>query len=256
MSRLAGLGLFAPVPFVGGGADFDGVNDWMTRGAGLTGAADSKLLTFAAWVRADAVGTNRRIFSATNTLGGGVGAERCAVNHDTASTFKVVGYNAAGSVILNVGTGGYGSAGVWLGLIGSFDLADTAKRHLYVNDISDLSVVTTYTNDTMDFTLADWAIGAVPDGTAKWDGCLAEIWVAPGQYIDLSVADNRRKFIDGRGKPANLGPDGSWPTGTAPLIYHRIRPGETVSNFATNNGTGGNFSITGALSSASDSPSD
>ena len=34
---------------------------------------------------------------------------------------------------------------------------------------------------------------------------LAEVWIAPGQYIDLSIESNRRKFITAGSKPVELG---------------------------------------------------
>jgi hypothetical protein len=39
-------------------------------------------------------------------------------------------------------------------------------------------------------------------------------------------------------------------------MYHHLDNGEAVANFATNRGTGGNFTITGTLDTASTSPSD
>ena len=135
--------------------------------------------------------------------------------------------------------------------MGSFDMSDTGKRWLYVNDVSDLATINTYTDDVIDFTVADWAIGANPDGNNKLVGDLAELWFAPGVYIDLSVVANRRKFRTAAGKPAYLGPTGAIPTGTAPLIY---MSGATAS-WESNNGTGGGFTEHGALADASISPS-
>ncbi len=57
-------------------------------------------------------------------------------------------------------------------------------------------------------------------------GCMAELWLAPGQYVDWSVQANREKFhtsesnnITGLYAPVNLGPNGAAPTGTKPLVY-------------------------------------
>jgi hypothetical protein len=85
---------------------------------------------------------------------------------------------------------------------------------------------------------------------------MAELYFAPGQYLDFSTESNRRKFITAIGTPMDLGSDGSAPTGTAPLVYQRLAAGETVANFATNRGTSDDFSIIGTLVTGSSSPSD
>jgi hypothetical protein len=87
------------------------------------------------------------------------------------------------------------------------------------------------------------------------DGLIADVsnfWMAPGQYIDFSVEANRRKFIDANGKPVDLGADGSTPTGTAPAVFFS----GDASGFGTNKGTGGTFTLTGALTDATTGPSD
>jgi hypothetical protein len=128
-------------------------------------------------------------------------------------------------------------------------------NHLYINDVDDENVLT-FTDDTLDYTGGDWSVGARPSGNLKFDGCLSEFYFAPGQYLDFSLVANRRKFISPTGKPVQLGLTGSLPTGTAPLMYHHLDDGEAVANFATNRGTGGNFTITGTLDTAASSPSD
>jgi len=238
-------------------ADFDGTNDYMTRGAGLTGAADSKLLTQVIWFRLDGTAGNNRFIHGATTVGGGTSRFRSGCTAVGPGLMEILGLNAAGSTVLSVRstTALSDGEGIWRCMMASFDLSDTGKRNLYFGDVDELDVVT-YTDDSIDFTLADWAVGALAAGTFKWDGCLAEVWFAPGQYLDFSVEANRRKFITAGGKPANLGADGSLPTGTAPLIYLHLNNGEAVENFATNRGTGGSFSITGTLDTASTSPSD
>jgi len=134
-------------------------------------------------------------------------------------------------------------------------LADTTKRHLYVNDVSDL-LVAVYVNEIINYTVESWVVGASSTGTFKFNGAIAELWFNMGQYLDFSVEANRRKFISATGKPVNLGSDGSTPTGVAPIVYQRINGGDAAAGFATNLGTGGNFSVVGSLDIASTSPSD
>ena len=236
-------------------ADFDGTNDWMTRGAGLTGAADSKSGILSFWTTiALGNGVAGHFLDGSTTVGGST--LRVSVGRDTANKFFWNIRNAAGTQILVAGsTTAYTTSGTWLNVLSSWDLAQPNQFHLYVNDSSD-ATITTFTDDTIDYTLADWGICTVPIGATLWDGLVAEVYFAPGQYLDFSVEANRRKFISASGKPVALGTTGSSPTGTAPLIYQHLYNGEAVATFATNRGTGGDFSITGTLATGSTSPSD
>ena len=234
-------------------ADFDGTNDYMTRGAGLTGAADSKLGIASLWHRIDGGdGAIRSLLSAATTL---AGADfRFELSISAANKFQVAGRNSAGTLILNLLSSAHTAGASWLHILMSWDMGNAAS-HLYVNDVSD-KTSSTFTDDTIDYTWADCAVGARPDGSVKLDGCLAELYLAPGQYLDFSNVYNRRKFISASGKPVHLGTTGALPTGTAPLVYQHLDDAEAVADFATNRGTGGDFTITGTLATGSDSPSD
>ena len=123
--------------------------------------------------------------------------------------------------------------------------------------MSNLTTITN-TNDTIAYAGAtNWGLGAVVGtGSGKIFGSLAEFYFAPNQYLDFSNIYNRRKFISSTGKPVFLGSSGALPTGTSPIIYNHINKAEAAANFALNRGTGGNFTITGILDTASTSPSD
>lgn len=238
------------------GADFDGTNDYMTRGAGLTGAADSKSGILSLWYRVDGGdGTFRTIIHGATTLAGTT--SRFRVRHENDNTLLIVGVNAAGSTILSLPSAtAYTAGATWLHILASWDLA-TAATHLYINGVDDKNSGSVLaTDDSIDYTLADWAIGAQASGGTKTNGCLAGVYLAPGQYVGFSNSYFLRKYLSRSGKPVHLGTTGALPTGTAPLIYQNLSDGETVANFATNRGTGGNFSITGTLGTASSSPSD
>lgn len=229
-------------------ADFDGTNDFMARGADLTGNADSKKGLVSIWYRPDA-GNNIDLLI-YNTSGFGV------VWYDGgADKFFFAFYNSAATPLLQMGTASTYAALSWYHVLASWDLAASAT-HLYINDVSDKSVSTGPVNDTIDYTRTNYFIGGTTGPTDCADGQIAEVYFAPGQYLDLSLVANRRRFISGSGKPVHLGTNGSLPTGTAPLVYQHIDDGEAVANFATNRGTGGDFTITGTLSTGSNSPSD
>ena len=227
-------------------ADFDGTNDYMTRGAGLTGAADSKSGIVSFWYRIDGGdGAQRYLMSADSGI---------VIQQFTDNKIYVDTTNSALSSIMSMNTSAIVASATWRHILASWDLS-TASLNLYVNDVSDKTVVTNI-NDTIDYTTTNFSIGAAFNGTFKTNGCLAEFYFAPGQYLDFSNENNRRKFISALGKPVHLGTNGSLPTGTAPIVYQHIDDGEAVANFATNRGTGGNLTITGTLDTATTSPSD
>lgn len=234
-------------------ADFDGANDYLSRGADLTGASDSKSGIISAWLRFDAGVAQQFVLDNAATA-----ATRFFFYRTSLNRFAVSGRNSAGTVILSLSSNtAYTNGATWLHVLVSWDLA-TAAGHLYVNDVEDAFVTKTLTDDTLEYTTGAFHVGASPNASAgdEMDGCMAEVYFAPGQYLDFSSTTNRRKFISASGKPVHLGTDGSLPTGTAPLLYLHLDDGEAVANFATNRGTGGDFTITGTLDTASTSPSD
>ena len=76
---------------------------------------------------------------------------------------------------------------------------------------------------------------------------IADFYFNPTTYIDLSVTANRRKFISASLHPVDRGATGSIPTGTAPIMYQS----GAVASWQTNKGTGGGFTLTGALTASS-----
>lgn len=231
MSGAAGY----PVPAV----NFDGTNDYLTRGAGMTGAADSTMCTGSFWIK----GNTGELFQGDLTRFRAL----CSV-----SVFRLRGRGTTGTNILEYDGATTLSTSAWQHVLFSYDLSDTGKRHVYINDVTDGGAWTTYTNATQDFTESDYAIGANTGGTSKFNGDMAEFWFEDGVYIDFSNSANRRLFISAAGKPVNLGTTGQTPTGSSPLIYLH----NSLATWETNLGSGGGFTENGALSAAATSPSD
>lgn len=232
-----------------GGADFDGTNDYMTRGA-LTGAVDSKTGILSAWIRLDGGdGTDMMIFDGIAGLLSGL---QRTIGNKFLIEFQSPGSTGAAELSI-ITTSSYVASATWRHVLFSWDTAALAS-HCYVNDVNDKGAVT-ISNIALDYTDANWAIGTAQALDKRLNGCLAEFYFAPGQYLDFAVVANRRKFISAKGKPVHLGVNGALPTGTAPIIYLGVRKEEAVGNFSINRGTGGNFTITGTLDPASTSPS-
>lgn len=233
---------------------FDGTNDYMTRGAStdLTGIVDGKAGLFSCWVRFDGRDLTQSFF-----LVNLAGTVRFSVEKNTSNNIIVTGKNSAGTTILLLtGTNPYSTTvpvpSQWHHILASWDLAATTG-YLYIDNASDL-LSSTLTNDTIDYVTAtpNWAIGANTSGTAKLFATIADMYFT-NTYLDISTVANRAKFIDAATlRPVFLGTTGQTPTGSTPLIY---LPNQ-FSAFQTNLGSGGNFTVTGALTRGTTSPSD
>lgn len=240
--------LVRPQRYLVGAVDFDGTNDYMLRGAGLTGAADGSQGTISFWFRLDGGDAATQYFLAN-------AADKVFVRRTAGNLINIQAGPSTGGALLNISTvATYATSATWRHFLASWNLATAGARFIYVGDVADLTV-TTFTNGTIDYTDTNWAIGATAAGASKLNGCLAELFFHT-TYLDISVEANRRKFIDAALNPVNLGADGSTPLGAQPLVYQRVADGAAASTFASNLGSGGNFTITGALDVASTSPSD
>lgn len=231
------------------GADFDGTNDYMARGADLTGAADSKIGILSAWIRLDAGDGDQLLIL---DYPAGFRLER----RFTSNKFRITGRDVFDTILFTAETtSAYTASSSWLHVLSSWDV-NVPTYAIYVNDVLDTPAPTGSPGAALDLTEGNVWVGCNFNQLARMNGAIADLYFAPGQYLDFSLVSNRRKFISASGKPVHLGTNGSLPTGTAPIMYHHIDDGEAVANFATNRGTGGNFTITGTLDTASSSPSD
>lgn len=231
-------------------ADFDGTNDILKRGANFTGIANSKKGILSLWVRLDAVSFSAIFVGKVSSTDSKL---LLAINSGT-FTLDILRASAS-STVLTLASNGSKSTGIWYHVLMAWDRA-AGVGYCYVNDV-DESNLTNGSDENAPYTsMVDWHVGAHVNDTLKTDGCVADVYFAPGQYIDISVESNRRKFITADGTPAKLGATGDTPTGTAPILYSHLDDGETANNLAINRGTGGNLTVTGGLATCATSPSD
>lgn len=227
-------------------ADFDGTNDWLSC-ASLAGQADSKTGILSYWISPD-VSTGDP-FSAGPRQGGAA----TPIGENTQSVMKA--FDSTGTVL----NGAYTAPAIaaWHHILIAWDVS--AAYFKVFKDGVDVTGASTINNRNLKWgSVTEWIIGEyIPsDGNgSKIDAGLAEFYFAPGQFLDITVSANLRKFRTSDGKPANLGSTGSSPTGSVPLIYLHLDPGETVSNFAINRSSMGNFTVNGTLSFYDGSPS-
>lgn len=220
------------------GADFDGSNDWGSRGADLTGAADGKVGILSCWFWFDATAADMIIFAANTespVLKWDDGDDRVELTIENTSGTQRLIFHAGTSI----------STGVWHHILCSWNVASAGTGRVYLDDAA--GTVALYTDNTLDYTGANWGVGALPAGSGKLNGRLGELYFQQGEYLDFDTESERRKFISAGGEPVDLGANGSTPTGSQPLVYCSYRSGQSANDFLTNRGTGGGFTVNGAL---------
>ncbi|MFZ1742653.1 MAG: LamG-like jellyroll fold domain-containing protein [Pontixanthobacter sp.] len=222
------------------GVVFDG-STYLSRSAPV-GAADSNKFTFSAWMKAATDASSLPIMSMSSGF---------SLTRTTPSATITVFGAGGGATRLNLRTtsSALAVADGWRHVIMSFDLSDTAKRRIYVDDANMALTVTTYSNANIAFATGapPIYIGANFTATSKYSGSMAEVWFQPGTYLDLTDESVRRKFITADGKPECLGLQGQRPTGSAPLLYLGSRD-VLADTWPENRGTGGDLSAaTGTL---------
>jgi hypothetical protein len=239
------------------GVNFDGTNDWLSRD-NFGAASDAQQLTGSVWFRTSS-GNAWEIFDTDQAAAGG---DHSIVINFTGQDGRILinGNNDADATAFAIqydrDIGLDYSDGNWHHLMFSIDNSRPQANyaHVYVDGAPDengLDITSWDSSRTIDFDTdnADWiSIGRSAGGALAENGDVADFWFAPGHYIDLSKAENRKKFYDNG--PVFLGRDGKLPTGTAPAIF---LTGDT-DNWHVNQGTGGIFFESGALSNASVHP--
>lgn len=236
-------------PYTTTANDYDGTNDYALLSGGLNGGvdtgADLGLVSF--WFRLDGGDGVRQDFTDT-TFPQGLNIQRTAGNtiKVLARTDSIIRINTSGSTIVTAGA-------EWNHILVAWDFTDATSTnnwfYLYLNgvqEIADTDVAQGPLNFSGNFILA-----ATMSVINKFNGCLSEIYLNVGETLDPTVEANRLKFRDGDGKPVSLGATGSTPTGNAPKGYYPDGDPSTDES-----GNSNDFTITGALTACSSSPSD
>ena len=226
-----------------GGADatqFNGSTQYLNHTNG-TGFSDSGTFTFNFWVKRATDSTTERIFFVNAT--GGAGADgRFLPGFDTSDQFILFARNSSGTELLNITcTTTPISDTNWHHILASIDLSvdDSSHRYVYIDDVAQSMTVTTFVNSSIDFSGNAFTVAANSVSfTAKFFGALSELYLDTGTFINLSVEANRRKFITSGGLPADLGSDGSTPSGSSPEVY--------LADGLTQTGTTTAFTATGS----------
>lgn len=161
-----------------------------------------------------------------------------------------------GSDYRSVSNGAVITAGEWIWLGFSVDAGHPSGERISVAYQNDVDLQISPVNDGTDAgidpittAISGHSMTVLSSGSTSPLDCADFImWV--DQQIDFSVEANRRKFIDASGKPVD--PAGAVAEFGAPICLFS----GNSSTFATNQGSGGAFTLTGSLTNAGTSPSD
>jgi hypothetical protein len=218
-----------------GGCNFDGSTDYFDGNA-LTGIADGKKGSIVAVVRfTNASGTEERILHATGSA--------FLVRRLLTGGLSLVAENSGGTIIMNVSETAasvFDNAGTYV-IMASWDLGTPGSLKVYVNGAALSMTETVFTNDTIDYTVTEYSVGADVIGTSKVTGDIYFLWFDPTTNLDFSDASVRAKFpTQTAGK--FIGVNGELPTGSAPILFlgygsgigWAVNRGSATSTFTTN----------------------
>jgi hypothetical protein len=215
-----------------GGCNFDGSTDYFDGNA-LTGIADGKKGSFVSVVRfANAASALEVLLESSSAV---------IIIRLADGNLRIRASNSAATVILNHVTSSapLSSAGTYV-IMTSWDLATSGSMKLYVNGAV-VSTSGTFTDDTIDYTASEYAVGASFAGANKLTGDMYFLWFDPTTNLDFSDASVRAKFpTQTAGK--FIGVNGELPTGSTPILFlgygsgtgWAVNRGSATSTFTTN----------------------
>ena len=227
--------------------DFDGTAAWLTRDAGLDGAADGTSFIFSGTFKADAdTGVVMHLLGGTASLAGT--NTRVEITRTATEAVRINCRNGANTIVLTAVTAVdvFEAADGRIQVVIRINLTDAAKRAVVINGVDVSSGVTWSVYDTagsIDFTLADWAVGGLPNGTALFDGKMADVglWLA-----DYDILSNITKFW-ANGRPVNPA-IATAAIGVTPIV---MLSGGPTPTWKVNDGSGLGFTEHGTLTDGS-----
>lgn len=125
-----------------------------------------------------------------------------------------------------------------LHILAAWDVG-TNVGSLYVNDVLYDNAINRVADENLGYASINTVNIGSDVATNDFKGCIGEVYFAGGQYLDLSITANRRKFISASGAPVDLGATGATPTGSQPHIYMHMGDHTSSSGFLTNAGSSG-----------------
>ena len=219
------------------GVEYTTPTDYLEIGTHISSSA-SKML-FSCWIRAEVMDdTAFSIYKEDSSLAPNFGC-----------TWVGGGFDRISFSASNSGEGTYSFASsdddlppniYWRHILASADYSvasGSRSSHLYIDGV-DVNVVG---SDSGTVAINAFSIKDILKDAASETIAISEFYLTD-EYLDLSIAANRKKFITGNHKQQQLGSDGSTPTGTQPLIYLK----DPAATAGVNSGSGANFTVNGS----------
>ena len=235
-SEEAGSFVFFGTP--GNAVNLNGnANSGLYRTSDLSGNADGKVFTLSTWFQSDH-STNFTSYRISTAEGGG---NTTFYAMTSGPLFKVQAYSASNTAVLDTGWQTIMTSGVWHHALISVDLSNTSYRYLYIDNVEKLgpsSSWTTYSNTDIDFTAGYHYVNAyrASTGSDGATGGFTKIFL-DYNYLDLSQASNRQKFIVSNGQ-GGYQPSTTDLTTLSPIVYLPLDDQNAVTK---NLGSGGDF---------------
>lgn len=225
-------------------ATFDGVNDTIRlTSSGPSGlSADASRVECSFWVKFNGGdNTLQQIFRITNSSDD---TPRFSITRRADNKIQFYGAVPAGASAVSItSTLTVTSSSGWVHIYLFTDMTNTAIRGIYINGVSDTINILSYVNNAViDYNGINYRYTFGGDGlttsTPSLNASLADF------YWNDSVSCTIDDFYSS-GTPVYLGETGGIPSGSTPVFF-LSRAGNS-NNWSTNSGTGGNFTVTGSL---------
>ncbi len=230
-------------PFTAAAVNFNSTR--LARGADLTGNANGKVGLINFWFKLSGGNGSRQDFYYNDQ--GFFTIQREANNKWL--VYACEPSTPFGDVLSIESSATYTADGNWHNLIAAWDVGNNIAK-MYIDD-TDVTGTTIKNNTNAAYSRSNHHIGMRSDNANPYLGDVDHLYINLAQTLDITNSTNRLKFRTSSGHPEDLGSDGSTPTGTAPIGYWS----GNATDFLTNKGSGGNFTVaSGTLTNASSNP--
>jgi hypothetical protein len=210
----------------------DGTEDYLNRGAGLTGIKDGKTGTISFWYRPVATKADQWILTSSD--------DRFTIRHSLNTRFILSLRNSIGAYIF-LAESSVLTPGQLIHVFISWDLANF-KGNLYINGVDERYALNFF-NKEIEYDVSNWQVGNRVLVPKPFEGELGQLWFS-AEYVDPTI-DISKFYNNG---PVDSGKDGSATTGIIPLIYLN----NSLATWHNNLGSGGHFVKLGALTAGQD----
>ena len=209
---------------------FDGTNDYLTTGAGLTGSVDGKTGIFYCSISVNSDGSIMNFIrnGSTNVILRRESGNQLRIFLRTDAPSQLVDLTTTNTLTVSDGV---------TNVLMSWDVANNYAQ-VYLDDVLAGSSATT-TDGNIDYTTNSWNMMAF-GGAELVNGNVANAYFSMNQTaLDISIAANRRLFYGTDGVSTDLS--------STPAAIIKFTGNAAAWNAGTNEGTGGNFTMTGAV---------